>query len=103
LAEGSATVRVTGGSGAQREGFRERVRWLLVRDGDAPGYAEDHTAEHLEYRFAIEAGIPFPTFVEASQAFPGMRVEAQWPPHGRSRAGRVVFESGMVIEKVELP
>ena len=98
----SATVRVTGGSSALREGFRERVRQLLVCDSGAPDYEERHGAQALEYRFAIEAGIPFPAFVDASEAFGALRIEAEWPPHGRARAGRVVFESGLVIEKLDL-
>jgi hypothetical protein len=101
--DGEASVRVTGGDSAQREAFRERVRWLLVRDMGAPDFEERHDAEALEYRFAVGSGIPFPAFVEASRAFGALRVEAHWPQHGRSGAGRVVFGSGLIVEKVDLP
>jgi len=98
----TASVRVTGGSGAQREAFRERVRWLLVRDADAPRYEEQHEPEALVYRFEVEAGIPFPALVEASREFGELLVAAEWPRHGRARAGRVVFSAGLVVEKVDL-
>jgi hypothetical protein len=94
---GAATVRVTGGSGAQREEFRERVRWLLVRDMDAPEFSEHHGDDRLEYRFAIEQGIPFPAFVQVTQEMPGLRVEAEWPQHGKARAGSAVIEQGRLV------
>ena len=105
-AKGS-TIRVTGGSHEAREAFRERLRWLLVRDPDAPAYDEAHAAEALEYRLEGGAGIPFPSLVEASRSFGMLRVEVEYPAAGRARAGRaragrVVLQSGMIAEKVDL-
>lgn len=97
--ETEAVIRVTGGSAAQLEDFRERVRWLLVRDEDAPEYEENHAAERLEYRFDITRGIPFPAFVTVSQHFIGVRVEAEWPLHGRAPAGRAVIELGKLMRE----
>jgi hypothetical protein len=54
-------VRVTG-SAARFEEFRERLRWLLVRDPDVDPYTEHHGADGLEYRFQIDKGLPFPSF-----------------------------------------
>jgi len=98
LATGNeAVLRVTGGSAAQLDEFRERVRWLLVRDEDAPEYTEAHAPDALEYRFDIERGIPFPAFVSVSQEFIGLRVVAEWPQHGRAKAGRAVIELGRLM------
>ena len=96
-----ASVRVTGGDHAQREAFRERVRWLLVRDPDAPPYEDGHDGEAVTYAFGA-GSIPFPAFVDASRAFGALRVQAEYPASGPSPAGRVVFQGGMVVEKVDL-
>jgi len=89
-------VRVTGSAGRFEE-FRERVRWLLVRDPDVDPYTEHHGDEGLEYRFRLEKGIPFPTFVAASAEFPELRVEAAWN-QGDGKGG-VVIEGGRPVEK----
>ncbi len=96
MAAGSAVVRVTGSAGRFEE-FRERVRWLLVRDPDTDPYTEHHGAEALEYRFAIDKGIPFPAFVAASAEFPELRVEAAWD--GAAGKGGVAIEGGRPVDK----
>ena len=92
----TAIVRVTG-SAERFEAFRERVRWLLVRDPDTDPYTEHHTPGGLEYRFAIEKGIPFPTLVTASAEFPELRVESQWDQEGTK--GGATIESGRLVEQ----
>lgn len=92
----SATVRVTGSVG-RFEDFRERVRWLLVRDPDCDPYTEHHAEGMLEYRFAVRNGIPFPSFVEASGEFPEMRIEVQW--NREADAGGAAIENGRMVEK----
>ena len=92
----SAVVRVTGSAGRFEE-FRERVRWLLVRDPDTDPYSEHHGAQGLEYRFAAGKGIPFPSFVAASTEYPELRVEAEWDQDGVK--GGVAIESGRPVEK----
>ena len=82
---------------AQLAQFRERVRWLLVRDPDVDPYTEHHGAGGLEYRFQVEKGIPFPTFVAASAEFPELRVEAEWDQDGKQ--GGVAIEAGRPVEK----
>ncbi len=77
----TATVRVTGAAG-RFEDFEERIRWLLVRDADAEPYTEHHAGALLEYRFVLEKGLPFPTFVAASAEFPELRVEVEWDKDG---------------------
>ena len=91
----TAVVRVSGAG--RLADFRERLRWLMVRDIDAEAYTEHHSEGVLEYRFAPKLGIPFPTFVAASGEFPELRVEAQWE-HGGKR-GRAVIENGRLVEK----
>jgi hypothetical protein len=92
LAAGTAIVRVTGSIGRFEE-FRERVRWLLVREQDVDPYTEHHAANQLEYRFEVKLGLPFPTFVTASAEFPELRVEADWGEGGAA------IENGRLVEK----
>ena len=95
----TAVVRISG-VGRLAE-FRERLRWLMVRDPDAEEYTEHHTASGIEYRFEPKRGLPFPAFTEASREFPELRVEVEWD-HDADR-GRVVIENGRVTEKARLP
>jgi hypothetical protein len=94
----TAVVRVTG-VGRLAE-FRERLRYLMVRDLDAEDYSEHHGAEQLEYRFEPKKGLPFPAFAEASADFPELRVEAEWDHDGQR--GRAVIEGGRLVEKTRL-
>ena len=91
----TAVVRI---SGAGRLGeFRERLRWLMVRDIDAEAYSEHHAEGVLEYRFEPRLGIPFPAFAQASAEFPELRVEAEWQRDGAR--GRAVIENGRLVER----
>ena len=92
----TAVVRVTGEVG-RFEDFRERVRWLMVRDMDAGNYTEHHRPGALEYRFAVERGIPFPAFVEATRDFQELRVEVEWDKDG-ARGGATI-EAGRLVDK----
>ena len=92
----TAIVRVTGSAGRFEE-FRERVRWLLVRDPDAEPYTEHHSGGLLEYRFELTKGLPFPTFVAASADFPELRVEAEWDKDGAK--GGAAIENGRLVDK----
>jgi hypothetical protein len=91
----TAVVRITGAG--RLADFRERLRWLMVRDPDAEDYTEHHAAGRLEYRFAPKKGIPFPALAEASRDFPELRVEAEWDHDGVR--GRAVIENGRVVEE----
>ena len=91
----TAVVRVTGAG--RLADFRERLRWLLVRDADAEDYSEHHDAATLEYRFTPAKGIPFPAFAQASVDFPELRVEAEWDRDGAR--GRAVIENGQVVDE----
>ncbi|MGH8686251.1 MAG: hypothetical protein ACREVQ_00905 [Burkholderiales bacterium] len=92
----TAVVRVKGDAG-RFEDFRERVRWLMVRDIDAEPYTEHHRPGELEYRFEIARGIPFPAFVEATRAFEELRVEVQWDKDGTQ--GGAAIEAGRLVDK----
>ncbi len=91
----TAVVRITGAG--RLADFRERLRWLLVRDPDAEDYTEHHRADALEYRFMPKKGIPFPAFAQASGDFPELRVEAEWSRDGVE--GRAVIENGRVVSE----
>jgi hypothetical protein len=91
----TAVVRITGAG--RLDDFRERVRWLMVRDEDAEEYTEHHGGGALEYRFRPRRGIPFPAFTAASADFPELRVEAEWDRDGER--GRAVIENGRLVEQ----
>ena len=89
----TAIVRITGAG--RLDDFRERLRWLMVRDEDAEDYTEHHGGGALEYRFRPVRGIPFPAFTAASADFPELRVEAEWERDGVR--GRAVIENGQLV------
>ena len=91
----TAVVRITGAG--RLDDFRERLRWLMVRDEDAEDYTEHHGGGTLEYRFRPRRGIPFPAFTAASADFPELRVEAEWERDGER--GRAVIENGRLVEQ----
>jgi hypothetical protein len=91
----TAVVRITGAG--RLDDFRERLRWLMVREEDAEEYTEHHAADALEYRFTPRRGIPFPAFTAASVDFPELRVEAEWERDGER--GRAVIENGRLVEQ----
>jgi hypothetical protein len=95
----TAVVRITGVG--RLEEFRERLRWLMVRDQDAEDYSEHHGEGVLEYRFEPKQGIPFPSFVQASADFPELRVEASWETEAEQGGvvGRAVIENGKLVER----
>lgn len=90
----TAVVRVSGTG--RLDDFRERVRWLMVRDEDAEDYTEHHSNGTLEYRFQPRRGIPFPAFTAASADYPELRVEAEWERDGER--GRALIENGQLVE-----
>ena len=91
----TAVVRITGAG--RLADFRERLRWLMVRDEDAEEYSEHHADGMLEYRFAPRRGIPFPAFTAASLEFPELQVEAEWDHHGVR--GRATIENGRLVQQ----
>ena len=96
MPKNTAIVRVTGSAGRFEE-FRERVRWLLVREPDCDPFTEHHAPDRLEYRFEIVNGIPFPSFVAASAEFPELRVQADWDRDGTQ--GGAAIENGRLVDK----
>jgi hypothetical protein len=95
----TAIVRVTGAG--RLADFRERLRWLMVRDADAEDYTEHHAAGQLEYRFTPKRGIPFPAFTEASADFPELQVEVEWQHDGVR--GRARIENGSLVQQPAEP
>lgn len=89
----TALVRITGAG--RLADFRERLRWLMVRDADAEDYTEHHDEERLEYRFEPRKGLPFPALTAASAEFPELRVEAQWEHNGVR--GYALIENGRLV------
>jgi len=91
----TALVRVTGAG--RLADFRERLRWLMVRDEDAEEYSEHHAEGVLEYRFTPRKGIPFPAFTAASADYPELHVEAEWEHDGVR--GRALIENGHLVQQ----
>jgi hypothetical protein len=91
----TAVVRITGAG--RLEEFRERLRWLMVRDEDAEEYTEHYAGGVLEYRFTPRKGIPFPAFTAASIDFPELQVEAEWEHDGMR--GRALIENGRLVQQ----
>ena len=92
----TAVVRITGAG--RLDDFRERLRWLMVRDEDAEEYSEHHAEGVLEYRFTPSKGIPFPAFTAASVDFPELQVEAEWEHDGVR--GRALIENGRLVRNI---
>jgi len=69
--------------------FRERLRWLLVRDPGAEDYTEHHEAGTLEYRFTGRRREPF-RFSPKVERFPELRVSRVGPLDGV--AGRAIID-----------
>jgi hypothetical protein len=92
-----ATITVSGDPQLLRE-YRGQVNRLLDEEG-SDSYRELHTAERLEYEFRPHAGIPFPPFVSASQAFPDLTVEVQWSESAVGKSGRAVIRNGVLAEQ----
>jgi hypothetical protein len=91
----TAVVRITGAG--RLADFRERLRWLMVREEDAEQYTEHHADGRLEYRFTPRKGIPFPAFTTASLDFPELQVEAEWEHNGVR--GHALIENGRVVQQ----
>jgi hypothetical protein len=90
----TAVVRITGAG--RLSDFRERLRWLMVRDQEAEDYTEHHAEGVLEYRFAPRKGIPFPALTQASSDFPELQVQAEWEHDGVR--GRALIENGNLVQ-----
>lgn len=90
----TAIVRVTGAG--RLADFRERLRWLMVRDEEAEDYTEHHAEGMLEYRFTPKKGLPFPALTEASAEFPELQVEAEWEHDGVR--GSAQIENGRLVQ-----
>lgn len=92
-----ATITVSGDPQLLRE-YRGEVNRLLDEEG-GDSYRELHSPERLEYEFKLRAGIPFPAFVSASQAFPDLTVEVQWSDPALGKSGRAIIRNGVLAEQ----
>ncbi len=89
------TVR---GDPRQLRNCRDEINRLLDEERSGP-FRELHTAECLEYEFRLQGGIPFPSFVSASQVFPDLTVEVQWNEAALGRGGRAIIRNGVLAEQ----
>jgi hypothetical protein len=92
-----ATITVSGDPQLLRE-YRGQVNRLLDEEGGG-SYRELHTSERLEYELKLQGGIPFPPFVSASQAFPGLTVEVKWSEAALGKSGRAIIRNGVLAEQ----
>ena len=91
----TAVIRITGAG--RLADFRERLRWLMVREEDAEEYTEDYAEGVLEYHFTPRKGIPFPAFTSASRDFPELQVQAEWEHDGVR--GSATIENGRLMRQ----
>jgi hypothetical protein len=82
-------------------GYRAHVNALL--DAEAAGrYRELHTDGRLDYRIKAQ-GVPYPPFVDASAAFPGLTVRVEWrSPFGGS-GGAATIRAGKLVDQTTAP
>jgi hypothetical protein len=92
-----ATIVIEGDPDVLEE-CRRRVNQGLAEDCDEE-FRELHTKGRLEYEFRVSEGIPFPPFVAASQAFPGLAVRVEWTEQAQGRSGRALIRNGKVEEQ----
>jgi hypothetical protein len=92
-----AKITVSGDPQLLRD-YRGEVNRLLDEEGSGP-FRELHTGERLEYEFRVNAGIPFPPFVSASQVFPDLIVEIHWSEPELGRTGHAVIRNGVLAEQ----
>lgn len=97
----TASVRVTGPG--RLDEFRERLRWLMVRDIDAEPYTEHHAQDALEYRLELRKGVPFAAFANASAEFPELRIEAEWCNAPQGVRGRATLQGGRLLDQETAP
>lgn len=91
------------GDASLLEGFRERVRQLLVRDPAGEGYEDELGAGRIDYRFALKSGIPFPAFATASAEYPDLTIEVDWTNHAQALAGHARIANGRLVEQSSTP
>jgi len=92
-----ATVTVAGDP-ASLQGYRLRVRELLVSEG-VDDYRELHTIDKLDWRFKFKGGVPFPAFVDSSIAFPDLQVHVEWIRSGEGQRGVAIIQNGSVTQQ----
>jgi hypothetical protein len=91
-----ATITVSGDPQTLRE-YRGEVNRLLDEEGGS--FRERHGPGRLEYEFRLQAGIPFPPFVSASQTYPDVTVEVRWSESDLGKSGRAIIRSGVLAEQ----
>ena len=95
----SLVAKITvSGDPQQLRNCRDEVNRLLDEEASGP-FRELHTSERLEYEFRVNAGIPFPPFVSASQVFPDLTVEVEWNEVALGRGGRATIRNGVLTEQ----
>lgn len=97
-----AVIRVTGTAGRFAE-FRERIRWMLVREMDVEPYTEHHGEGGLEYRFEAALRLPFPAFAAATVDFQELAVEAEWDDAAQGLRRRATIVAGKLTGQESAP
>jgi hypothetical protein len=92
-----ATVVIEGRADALAA-CRARVNALLADDFDEE-LRERHTEGRLEYELRVSGGLPFPSFVTASQEFPELELRVAWSEPAQGRSGRAIIRNGALREQ----
>jgi hypothetical protein len=91
----TAVVRVTGAG--RLADFRERLRWLMVRDEDAEEYSEHHAEACSNTASRRRRASRFPAFTAASADFPSCRSRRNGST--TACAGARVIENGRLVQQ----
>jgi hypothetical protein len=90
-----ATITVTGDKEALAA-CEARLRRLLSSEFLKEEVTEHHGRDVLCYDLKVAGGIPFPTFAQASQEFPGLEFGAEWVNVEAGERGHATLVNGRV-------
>ncbi|HYA19779.1 MAG TPA: hypothetical protein VEG25_03920 [Burkholderiales bacterium] len=81
------------------EAFKQQFAILLPQDSSIQNFQEFPISRDLMFRFETNEGIPFPTFLAASQAFPELTIKLQWTNYRDAVCGSALLQSGKLTEQ----
>lgn len=90
-----ATITVSGDE-SQLDACDARIKLLLADQPIEGEVSEHHGAQALCYDLKVKGGIPFPAFVEASQAFPMLKMVAEWVNVDAGARGAATIVNGQL-------
>lgn len=81
------------------EAFKQQIAMLLPQESSIQNFQELPISRDLMFRFETNDGIPFPTLLAASQAFPELTIKLQWTNYRDAVCGSALLQSGKLTEQ----